>query len=260
MSQKWRSFITVNRLEVFLRGTVAHRGVETLSCGRRNNQVIKQCQVEVCYTAPLLIEQGRQRLYHLYHLLWSDVEKSHPKTKTESSKCQPAWERRVHLLCWLGLADQSCVEEGMMCNWKQRCKSLEKPTCKSNTATGLLMRICVLYSPQKKAGISWSRPSRHCAEAYQNECYVGVHMVYLPMRSTGALRDWSQGLFKHVLCLKKGKQSEILWSDLIRATQRIRSRRIEQMKPSVHSVRDGRVCLNIKYKEHLSQINVYLKY
>lgn len=32
------------------------------------------------------------------------------------------------------------------------------------------------------------------------------------------------------------------------------------MKPSVHSVRDGRVCLNIKCKEHLSQINVYLKY
>lgn len=125
--------------------------------------------------------------------------KSHSKTKTESGKCQPAWGRHVHLLCWLGLADQSCVEEGMMCCWKQSCKSLEKPTCKSNTSAGLLMRICVLYSPQKKAGISWSRPSRHCAEAYQNEFYVGAHMVYLPMPSTGALRDWSQGLFKHVL-------------------------------------------------------------
>lgn len=109
MSQKWRSFITVNRLEVFLHGTVAHRSVETLSCRRRNNQVIKQCQVEVCYTAPLPTEQGRQRLYHLYHLQWSDVEKVIPKPKLKAANDSQSGEGASTSCAWLGLAERPVV-------------------------------------------------------------------------------------------------------------------------------------------------------
>lgn len=141
-----------------------------------------------------------------------------PKNQKESSKCQQAWWRQVHLPCSLELADQVCVEEGVT-HWNEAVNPWKNLYAKVTQLLDCSWGVVSYTTHKRNQSLAFQGSDLRCIA----RCYNVPSWCTLPRVASYSLyRRLASQKPKVVpasFCLKKDKQSEIPWSKPICAAQ-----------------------------------------